>query len=327
MAKEAGVSQATVSYVLNNVEGISIKPKTREAVLNAARKLNYHPNLIAKSMRLKKSMSIGIVTDKDVSNYFFMNILEGIKDALVHRNYTMTFCFNKYLDLEEDDYVKYYNSNRIDGIIFTQSKLTDMQISYLLENNIPFVVINTNARNEVVHLVKTDMEDAIGHTIGCFADSGIKDIAYIGTNAKDSGNRRYQGYIKGLEKCGLKLDENIVYKVGGGKEETEKLMDAYFPDCKAFPAAVICDHSDIGFYMLRHAVRKGVRVPNDMTVVSIGTSPFFEYSQPAMSAIEAPLYDMGYKGCSMLFDIMDGNSDMLDDVVVLQWKLVRRESF
>ena len=101
VAREAGVSQATVSYVLNNVKGVKIKKETREAVIAAAKKLNYHPNLIARSMRLKKSMSIGIVSDKNVSNFMFMKTLEGIKDALLPRNYSIMMCFDKSHERED----------------------------------------------------------------------------------------------------------------------------------------------------------------------------------------------------------------------------------
>ena len=82
VAKEAGVSQATVSYVLNNVQNVKIKPETRKAVMEAAKRLNYHPNYIAKGMKLNKSMSIGVVTEKNVTNFYFMKALEGIKDAI-----------------------------------------------------------------------------------------------------------------------------------------------------------------------------------------------------------------------------------------------------
>src|SRR5690554_7227430 len=82
VAKEAGVSQATVSYVLNNNKNIKIKPETRQAVLDAVKKLNYHPSLLARAMKLNKSMTVGVITDRNVTNYNFMRMLEGIKDQL-----------------------------------------------------------------------------------------------------------------------------------------------------------------------------------------------------------------------------------------------------
>jgi DNA-binding LacI/PurR family transcriptional regulator len=173
VAKEAGVSQATVSYVLNNAKGIRIKPETREAVLSAAKKLNYHPNLIARSMRLQRSMSIGVVSDKNVSNFWFMKALEGIKDAMKDKNYSITLCLNKSQEIETAEHISYYSSNRIDGIIFAFAELSDEHIAYLLDNNIPFTVINSNVRNEMIRAVKTDMTQAMSDAVKHFTKEAL----------------------------------------------------------------------------------------------------------------------------------------------------------
>ncbi len=118
VAREAGVSQATVSYVLNNTPGVRIKHETRQAVLDAMAKLNYHPNHIARGMKLSKSMSIGVVTDRNVTNFYFMKTLEGIKDGTQSHNYSITLLFNKAGNASELEFIKYYSSYRLDGIIF-----------------------------------------------------------------------------------------------------------------------------------------------------------------------------------------------------------------
>ena len=81
VARLAGVSQATVSYVLNNTQGVKISDHTRQAVLAAAKKLNYIPNQCARGMRLKKAMSVAVVSDKDVSNTRFMSVLKDKRRA------------------------------------------------------------------------------------------------------------------------------------------------------------------------------------------------------------------------------------------------------
>ena len=93
VAKEAGVSQATVSYVMNNCQNVKIKPETKELVLNAAKKLNYHPNHIARGMKLNKSMAIGVVTNRNFTNLYFAKVLEGININLSEQNYAISFIF------------------------------------------------------------------------------------------------------------------------------------------------------------------------------------------------------------------------------------------
>jgi LacI family transcriptional regulator len=324
VAREAGVSQATVSYVLNNTKGIKVKPETREAVLKAAKKLNYHPNLIAKSMRLKKAMSIGIVSDKSILSFIFMNVLEGIKDALVDRNYSMVLCLNKSQDIDNAEHIKYFSSRRIDGVIFAYTNLSQEHIEYLNENNIPFVVINSNIREEMNHLVKTDMSEAIFEAVSYMKARSGDRIGYIGTSAGVNNSPRYQGYVNALSRCSIPYNENYILRVSENDDNMYEILDAYFEKLSEKPSAVICDKTVLAFNFIKYASRKGMKIPEDIAVVAIGTSNFSSYSNPSLSAVEAPLYDMGFTGCEMLFDIM--NEKETEKVVVLEWKFVARDS-
>lgn len=322
VAKEAGVSQATVSYVLNNVKGVKIKPETKEAVFAAARKLNYHPNLIARSMRLKKSMSIGIVSDKNVSNFMFMQVLEGIKDALVPMNYSITLCFNKSTEIENAEYIKYFSSNRIDGIIFVFADIPEENIAYLVDNNIPFAIIHHNVTNEMIHVVKNEMTNAVTDAIRFLKQKGHKNIAYFGS--LDGCDRKYNSYKAALRTCGLKLNEQLALKLPEAEEDMDEVIKKYFESTLIIPDAVVCEVTGIGFKTLKYAASKGIKVPSELAVLAIGTSKFSPHTYPSMSAIEAPLYDMGFKGAKMLFDILEGT--ISEEIVVLQWTFNARDS-
>lgn len=324
VAKEAGVSQATVSYVLNNKKEISIKPETREAVIEAAKKLNYHPNLIAKSMKINKSMSIGIVTDKEVLNQAFMNTLEGIKDALIEKNYSITLCLNKSDDFVNSEHIIYYNSNRIDGIIFVFADLTDQHITYLSENNIPFVIINSLIKNEIIHVVRTDMSHAIIDGIGELKKKKINQVGYLGTSTGNVSNRRYECYLNALNYHEIPFNKSLTAKYSRSEEEFVSFFDRFFQSLNFIPRALICDSPDLAFHLIKYCTVKKIDVPDKLAVIAIGTSQFSPLAQPSLSAIEAPLYEMGYTGCIMLFDVMENKS--VKDVVVLEWKFQRRDS-
>jgi DNA-binding LacI/PurR family transcriptional regulator len=324
VAKEAGVSQATVSYVLNNVEGVKIKPETREAVLEAAKKLNYHPNLIAKSMRLRKAMSIGVVSDKSMSSYMTMNVLEGVRDALLSRNYTMTLCSNKSEDIESAEYIRYYSSNRIDGIIFVFTKLSEEQINYLIENNIPYVVIHTNFGNEISHMVNTNMEEAVHEAIKQLVESYGTDFAYFGVHAGRLENMRYNTYLKTLDKLGLEFKEDKVLKFETNEEGAIETLEEYYRKNTTLPRSILCDSAYLALNVLKFAAQKGIRVPEQTAVIGIGTTNFTAFSYPSLSAIEAPLARMGYIGCDMLFDVLENKPGQ--DVIVLKWEYIQRGS-
>jgi DNA-binding LacI/PurR family transcriptional regulator len=330
VAREAGVSQATVSYVLNDVSGIKIKPCTREAVLAAAKKLNYHPDLIARSMKLKKSMSIGVVTDKNLSNYLFMKVLEGMKDIFTKSNYSITLCLNKSVDINDEEYIRYYRSKRIDGVIFAFSHLSDEDISYLMENNIPFVIIHTMVKNEMIHTVRTDMNTAMKKAVELLYSKGIKQFAYMTDGVLNEKNRRYNTFLAVLKNiAGLQYDLDTaqtpkVIEIPQDGVERKLYMEKLILDRQSLPGAVICESNSLSFFLLKTCAEYSVRIPLDMAVIGVGTSRYSDNSYPSLSTIEAPLYDMGITGAKMLLALI--NNSPVEENVTLEWDFVTRDS-
>ena len=325
VAREAGVSQATVSYVLNNVPGVKIKEETREAVLAAARKLNYYPNEIARSMRLKKAMSIGVVSDKDLSNFRLMKILEGIKDALLPKNYSITLCFDKQNGpIEQAESVRYYRSNRIEGIIFVYAELREEDYRYLHEHKVPFVVINSHQNQSLSNQVQNDMEQALITALLSLKNAGKEEVAFLGLQDRSPLDRRFRGYLKALAACGLPAEERLCMRAPGKAEEIEEYLEAYYAEHQRLPAAILCESAGIGFRLLRFAARKGVTVPEQLSVIAIGSSRFSTLSYPALSTIENPLYEMGYTGSQLLFNLIEGKP--AQSIITLEWRFVPRES-
>jgi LacI family transcriptional regulator len=324
VAREAGVSQATVSYVLNDVPGIRIKPETKEAVLAAAKRLNYHPNLIARSMRLKQAMSIGVVSDKNVSNYLFMKALEGIKDALVPRNYSITLCFDKGTEVETAEAIRYYNSNRIDGIIYAFADIADEQIAYLIDHAIPFVVIHPHPATEPLNLIKTDLDQALVAAVQHLAGRGATRIAFCAEEGKEATDRRYRGFLRALAGLGLPHDPAADLRLPGGQIPAAEGFDAFFRRAGTRPQALITATTGLGFQLLQYAAAHRIAIPDDLAVIGIGTSRFAKLSHPTLSAIESPLYDMGFTGCELLFNVINGETARR--AVVLEWTFEPRAS-
>lgn len=324
VAKAAGVSQATVSYVLNEVPGIKIKPETRQAVLEAAKKLNYYPNLNAKSMRLKKSMSIAVVSDKTVANYGFMRVLEGIKDAVVPHNYSLTFSFSKPQENNQAEYVQYFISNRVDGIIFALANPPEEHCAYLATEKIPFVIIHPQSQVEQFNLVRNDMNRALYEAIQVLHSKGHDQIGFIGTGVKNIKDRRWVSFRQTMERHGLIIDDAFLVKTPDSEDETEGYLDSFIENCSRLPGAVICETPGTAFRLLRCFARRGIQVPQQVAVVAIGTSRFSHLTYPALSTIESPLYQMGFSGAEMLLDIIAGKPHK--NLAVFEWTFVPRES-
>ncbi len=324
VAREAGVSQATVSYILNNVQNVKIKPETRQAVLDAVKKLNYHPNQIARGMKLKRSMSVGVVTDRNVTNFYFMKALEGIRDGLQEDNYSITLLFNKHEDTGEAEFIKYYNSNRIDGVIFAFASVEDSQIEYLNNMGVPYVIIGTYSTERDVYEVCTDHLDYIQNVIGYFKSKGVQNIAYVGPTPKCRADRRLEAFKNAMAFHNYDLRENFIVRSTFNNNEIYKSIKGLFTDDIYKPDAIIAGSPRFGMLAVKCCHMLSIKIPNEVRIVAIGSSKYFDIIYPSISSIELPLYDMGFKAAQMFLEIIKGAD--VEKTAVLPSEIIERES-
>jgi DNA-binding LacI/PurR family transcriptional regulator len=323
VAREAGVSQATVSYILNDVKNVRIKPETRAAVLEAVKKLNYHPDEIARGMKLRKPMSIGVVTDRNVTNFYFMKTLEGIRDGTQKSDYSVTLLFNKPEETAEADYIRYYNSNRLGGIIFAFASLSDEMVDYLNVNGIPFVKVDPLQSPLDMYQVCTDHLAHIPSVIGHFLSKGIRRIGYAGPSPSKTSDGRLDAFKDAMAGAGLKIEEGAIETSPFVDEEISAAVRKLLAPEKR-PDAILAGSPRFGLISLRCALSMNIRVPEQLKIVALGSSNFFEIVYPSMSAVELPLYDMGLRAAEMLSERMKGNE--VQKSIVLPSELVIRDS-
>jgi DNA-binding LacI/PurR family transcriptional regulator len=323
VAREAGVSQATVSYILNDVKNVRIKPETRAAVLDAVKRLNYHPDEIARGMKLKKSMSIGVVTDRNVTNFYFMKTLEGIRDGTQQNDYAITLLFNKPGDITDADYIRYYNSNRLGGLIFAFASISDETVDYMTNNGIPFVKVDAVYTPMDIYQVCTDHLSHIPEVLRYFLASGAERIGYAGPNPSRVTDGRLDAFKAAMGKCGLKVEESLISTCDFNDDEifsvTRRLLES-----DRRPDALLAGSPRFGMISLKCALSLGLRVPENLKIITLGTSNFFTVAFPSMTAVELPLYDMGHRAAEMLCERMKGCGTQKE--VILPSELVIRES-
>lgn len=325
VARESGVSQATVSYVLNNNPHVKIKPETRQNVLETAKRLNYHVNYIARNMRLRKSASVGIVANMDMSSYAFMKALEGIKDSLTENNYSPTICFGTYDDIRDAEFIKYYYSNLIDGLIFVFCELGKIDIEFLNDNEIPYVLLNANTTKDSSSQIKTDITKACTEAVSHLKSKGLTTIGYLGQQAGIKGSMRFEAYNNSMILNKIKLERQYIHKINADESFLELQLE-YEIDLQNLPNAYICDNVNIGFYTLRYLQKNNINVPNDVSIIVLGTHEFSKRIYPTLSAIEAPLYKIGNRGAKMFFEVLQHGINQGDDNIVLEWEFNKRES-
>jgi DNA-binding LacI/PurR family transcriptional regulator len=199
--------------------------------------------------------------------------------------------------------------------------VSEEEKKYLVENNIPFVIINSYMKDYLSSIVKTDLSEAIGEAVSCLVDNYGDNIIYIGDNANSLTSPRFNNYKDSLAQKGIELrTENIIKSFNRELDDMEQVYE-HFKDRRG---CIFCDSATLAFKLIRYLTNKGKKIKDEIGIAAIGPSQFSEISNPSLSTIDAPLYDMGVYGCEMLFDILNNNPHK--DVLTLKWFFVRRGS-
>jgi len=312
VAREAGVSRATVSYILNDVKGISIKPETRERVLEAARKLGYHPDSIARALKTGKSMTIGVVTRRDVSEERFTGILKGIKDILSVHKYSMLICSESINDKGFPDYYSYYREHKIDGVLFIShvESIDTKQVGHTFEiisrEKIPAVFIDYHIDNPAVNCVDINYSHG-GYLAAChLIEQGHRNIAYLdpGTGSVQE-KERIQGVEKAFVQYGVDIRNLKMFYVN-----EQNILDSIkkvITGERDF-SAIIASWINFGFHVLYAANQAKIQVPEQLSVIALAGSNFAEVCFPRLSVSELPLYEVGKKSAEVLVDTIQNNA-------------------
>jgi len=323
VAREAGVSQATVSYILNENKNVRVKPETREAVLAAIKKLDYHPNEIARGMRLNKSMSIGIITERNITNFYFMKSLEGIKDVSQKHNYSITLLFDMPDGKAEEEFIKFFESRRLDGVIFVFASPKEETIIRMREREIPFVVLDSQPIDADIHQVCTDHLERISEVVEMLSLKNVKKIAYVGPLSKNGFDARPAVFKNCIENSSFKWEDELLNLTVHEESEILKELCAILSRIER-PDAILAGTPRYGLYTARCAQFLNITVPEELKLVALGSSNFYTVAHPPVSSIEVPLYEMGINAAEMLVGLMQG--EIVKKSRILPSELVLRHS-
>lgn len=326
VARLAGVSVATASRALNNTGYVSKEARTR--VLEAARQLNYHINVNARSLTSGKTYTIALVLP-DVTNPFFPAVARGVEDAASRKGYSVILCNTDGSARKEADYLNMLRSRRVDGIIFTTSELSGARISSIIGTSTAVVLVDRDL-GEPYDIVKTDNVKggflATNHLISL----GHTRIAVIsGPLSLTTGLERVQGYKNALAQAGIPFDESLVvegdFRQQGGRAAMERLIE----ECGGKPStkfsAVFACNDLMAVGALTALEDHGIAVPSEVAVVGYDDIAFASVTRPRLSTVAQPKYEMGVLAAEMLLRRM-ANPALPRQQEVLQPMLVIRDS-
>lgn len=325
VARRARVSVATVSYVVNDGPR-PVAPSTRERVLRAIRALEYRPSEVARSLRLQRTRTIGLVLP-DTANPFFATLAKGTDDAAFAHGYSLLLCHSGYLASREQAYIEVMVGKGVDGVIYIQGDPDATALHQLLRRRIPSVAVDREIRNAVIDRVVVDNFGgslaAARHLVGL----GHRRIACIARPVPlSNAAERIRGYQAALAEAGIPTPAGYLIPGGPGYEEGRRAMGELVR-LTSRPTAVLAYPDVVAIGAIRGALEAGLRVPEDISIVGFDDIPQAAYLRPALTTVAVPIREMGERAVAVLLSRIEGRErDEPPQRVVLPTALVVRES-
>jgi DNA-binding LacI/PurR family transcriptional regulator len=294
VAKAAGVSQTTVSFVLNEVKEANISDETRQRVLAAAEELGYVPNAAAQALGRGRTQTIGVVVTS-LADPFIGSAVQTIESTAQDHGYAVVLASSNDLPEREIAAAEMLQSRRVDGVIVTSSRVGTLYQERLERLSVPIVLINSVVQPSARFTFSLRVDNRHGGYLAThhLLQRGHKRIAYVSAPSdREDSMERLAGYRDALHEAGLPFQPALVVngtgRAGGGERAWPMLRSIQDP-----PTAVFC-YNDVTAIGLIHAARQaGLSLPGDLAVVGFDDILFARYVHPALTTIAQPIAELG----------------------------------
>lgn len=310
VAREAGVSMATVSRVVNGNK--NVKENTRKKVLEVIDRLDYRPNAVARGLASKKTTTVGVVIP-NIDNAYFSILAKGIDDIAAMYKYNIVLASSDEDDDKEVNVVNTLFAKQVDGIIFMGHHLTEKIRAEFSRSRTPIVLAGTVDLEHQLPSVNIDYQAAVAEVIDILAENH-KKIAFVSGPLIDdiNGKVRLSGYKEGLKKNKLDYKEGLVFEANYSYKEGYELAQRVI---NSGATAAYVGEDELAAGLLNGLFAAGKSVPEDFEIITSNDSPVVEYTRPNLSSISQPVYDLGAVSMRMLTKIM--NKEELEEKEIL----------
>jgi DNA-binding LacI/PurR family transcriptional regulator len=326
VAREAGVSIATVSYVLNDTGAVS--ETTRQRVLLAVDRLGYRPSVIAKGLQARESRMIGYSwrpVPPDQFNPILEKFIHGMAEAAARHSYHVLAFPSTELSDEVTPYREMVKSNRVDGFVLSNTNLGDRRVRYLLDEGFPFVTFGRSNQDWLFPWVDVDGADGVEQAVTHLVVLGHRRIACLAW-PEDSltGEYRLAGYRRAMASAGLAVKENWVIRTENFYRHAQQAAQTWLamPPARR-PTAVVALTDLMAIGVMNAAADAGLRVGRELAVVGFDDAPITGYLQPSLTSLRQPIAEIGERVVTMLIDLVRGESPSPAQVLLKPQLIVR----
>lgn len=317
VAERAGVSVATVSYVLNNRPGsVRISARTKEKIWKAVQELGYHPNALARGLAGKRTHTVALVMQyaSIFSSWsgFTSEMMHGVADAAIKYDVDLLLHTRERDDARGEALA--LGDGRVDGALLLRD-WDDPLIDLLVEQNLPTVLIFTRSRNATVPYACCD--DELGGRMAAeyLLSLGHRHILHLrGSPHSSAAQDRLNGFTAALSEAGIAQDPALVLEVpyGGANFDAAAAVLKHRPDV----TAVFAWSDDVAFRAMAEARAMGLRVPEDLSVVGFDSTAVCDHVNPPLTSVAQDIPAIAEAGMRMLSELITNSDSKLQPVIL-----------
>lgn len=325
IARELNLSTSTVSRALN--DRWDINRETRDKVLEAAKKLNYKPNLMSLGLKRSQTYTIGVIIPEFV-NSFFAEVINGINSVLQNQNYQLLICQSNESWEAEQNNIRFLESRYVDGYLVSVSHDAANREYYsgLLEKGTPLVFFNRICEGVAAPRVIVDDHKWAYEATEHLIRQGCRRIAHLkGPDNLSVTTHRLSGYLDAIKSYGLPMDDSLVVPSGIFLKDGEAAA-ARILQMPERPDGIFAVNDPAAIGAMRILKRNGVRIPEDMAVVGFSESPMATVIEPNLSSVAQPTFEIGASAARLILEWIQSERIPRTGQIILDATLNIRES-
>jgi DNA-binding LacI/PurR family transcriptional regulator len=303
VAREAGVSTATVSHVINNSRYVT--EATREKVLSAVEKCNYYPNAHARSLASGRSNMLGVLVS-DIANPFFPELVKSIEEAAFERGYDLILLNTNYDAERTSGYIKRLIQRKVAGVALMTSEMDAALIDELARCHVSVVFLDSGSAGECMSNLLVNYETGIDEAVRHLVSLDHRRIAYIGGPGRlRSAIKRLEAFQGGIARHLPGAPASPLYegdfRLEGGRRAAREMLAA-----SCLPTAVIVANDMMALGVMQECRASGLRIPLDLSVIGFDDIAFAELSDPPLTTISLPRAELGRRAVEALMMTIEG---------------------
>lgn len=297
VAKEAGVSTATVSHVINDTKFVT--DETRKKVLRAIEKLNFYPNAHARTLASGRSNIIGLLVS-DISNPFFPELVKSIEAAAFEHGYNLILFNTNYDAKRAADYVRRLIELKVAGVALMTAELEPELIDELVNKEVRVVFNDLGVVTEHMSNIILEYSSGIDEAVRHLVSLGHERIAHIaGSNRIRSGTIRREAFIDAMKRYVPQADTSLIFD-GDFRLESGRMAAVSILDLEVLPTAVIVANDMMALGAMQEFKAAGLKIPQDISIIGFDDIAFASLADPPLTTVCSPRVEIGRRAVEAL---------------------------